>query len=549
MALLRGLKIYQLDDASGLTGAEYVATAVTEASAKKSTVNGLKVTATDGSTARTLADWMAALILAERPSAVANPMDPEFGAAGDNSTDDTAAVQAAIDSLSNGGTLLLTKPHRLFEPSPGATECLLISGKCINIINLDWQTSGLRVDASVPATCDIIRYEGTTTHRPITIRDLSITGATGSPGRHGIFFDATGSDNAFFYGVEIDHCFIFMPGSAGQSIRSEATLTSNSGGFAYSNIKFCNIESVAFINVGDNVGVLHNTIVNTDNDEAGIYGYNISGAVNFKMIGNVIATKGCHILWDGGYSPVIAFNELESPSGFTSTSPRDAMIDLRADEFDCGSPRVTGNSVSSLASTGNHHCLRLGDVDDAQVYGNRFHTLHATKCVLIDAESNRAIIGDNSWNENGTVGKPSVTNNGASTTIADKRTGTWTPSVSFGGGQTGMTYASQAGTWSKNGRLVTFEGICTLSAKGSSTGTATLGLLPFTPVGIWPFAIEFQLPTSGVGDTMLSAFAVNSTTLTLRKMASGTMTNLADTDFTANTVIRISGSYLTDSFA
>lgn len=478
-----------------------------------------------------------------------NPMDTPYGAAGDNSTDDTDAVQAAIDDLPNGGTLLLTKPHKLFEPSPGATECLLIEGKCINIINLDWQLSGFRVDSTVPATCDVIRYKGTTTHRPITIRDLSITGATGSPGRHGIFFDATGSDNAFFYGVEIDHCFIFMPGSAGQSIRTASGATTNSGGFAYSNVKFCNVESLAFVNTGDNVGALYNTIVNTGNNEVGIYGYNTSGAVNFKAIGNVIANKGGHILWDGGYSPVFAFNELETPSGFTMASPRDAMMDIRAAEIACGSPLVIGNSFSSLASTGNDHNLRIGDVDDAQVYGNRFHTLHATKCVLIDSTSARAIIGDNSWNENGTVGKPSVTNNSTTTTIADKRTGTWAPSVSFGGGQTGMTYSSQSGTWEKNGRLVTFEGICIMTAKGSSTGNATLGTLPFTPVGIWPFAVEMQSMTSGVGDTVLSAFAVNSTTLTLRKMASGTMASLTDADFTANSAIRISGSYLTDSFA
>lgn len=61
------------------------------------------------------------------------------------------------------------------------------------------------------------------------------------------------------------------------------------------------------------------------------------------------------------------------------------------------------------------------------------------------------------------------------------RAGTWTPGLAFGGGTTGITYASQAGSYTKIGRLVVAPFTIILSEKGSSTGAATLSGLSFTP--------------------------------------------------------------------
>src|SRR6185437_15340438 len=68
-------------------------------------------------------------------------------------------------------------------------------------------------------------------------------------------------------------------------------------------------------------------------------------------------------------------------------------------------------------------------------------------------------------------------------TLDDYEEGTWTPVLSFGGGTTGITYGTQLGTYTKIGRLVEATLRITLTSKGTSTGGAAIGGLPFTIAG------------------------------------------------------------------
>ena len=43
--------------------------------------------------------------------------------------------------------------------------------------------------------------------------------------------------------------------------------------------------------------------------------------------------------------------------------------------------------------------------------------------------------------------------------LDDYEEGTWTPSLNFGGGSTGMAYSNQSGSYTKVGRLVYVNGI------------------------------------------------------------------------------------------
>ena len=58
-------------------------------------------------------------------------------------------------------------------------------------------------------------------------------------------------------------------------------------------------------------------------------------------------------------------------------------------------------------------------------------------------------------------------------TLDDYEEGSWTPALLFGGAAVGMTYTTQVGSYVKVGRLVTATCRMDLSAKGSSTGSAT----------------------------------------------------------------------------
>ena len=58
--------------------------------------------------------------------------------------------------------------------------------------------------------------------------------------------------------------------------------------------------------------------------------------------------------------------------------------------------------------------------------------------------------------------------------------GTWTPTISFGGASTGVTYGTQIGEYVRIGSLVFINFAIILTNKGSSTGIALINGLPFS---------------------------------------------------------------------
>lgn len=66
------------------------------------------------------------------------------------------------------------------------------------------------------------------------------------------------------------------------------------------------------------------------------------------------------------------------------------------------------------------------------------------------------------------------------TTVAGPRSGTWTPALTFGGGSTGLTYTFRSGSYYRLGNLVFATYVIVVNNKGSSTGDAKIGGLPFS---------------------------------------------------------------------
>jgi hypothetical protein len=65
--------------------------------------------------------------------------------------------------------------------------------------------------------------------------------------------------------------------------------------------------------------------------------------------------------------------------------------------------------------------------------------------------------------------------------LDDYEEGTFTPSLNFGGGTTGITYEQRFGNYTKIGRLVHYKMRIKLTSKGSSGGHAQITGLPFAP--------------------------------------------------------------------
>lgn len=118
----------------------------------------------------------------------------------------------------------------------------------------------------------------------------------------------------------------------------------------------------------------------------------------------------------------------------------------------------------------------------------------------------------------------------------------WTPDLQFGGTKVGLTYSSRTGAYWQIGAMIFFYGIINLSAKGSSTGAATiLGLPANTSGNNFICTTTFQnvtytnIPlvyTSGSGTVTLNVTTVVS--------AAG-FSNLTNTNFANNSQVIIQG--------
>ena len=62
------------------------------------------------------------------------------------------------------------------------------------------------------------------------------------------------------------------------------------------------------------------------------------------------------------------------------------------------------------------------------------------------------------------------------------QTGSWTPSLLFGGSSIGITYSDVSGQYTQIGNIVFISFIINLSSKGSASGLATIAGLPI-PAG------------------------------------------------------------------
>jgi|GEM_PF-5258773 len=125
--------------------------------------------------------------------------------------------------------------------------------------------------------------------------------------------------------------------------------------------------------------------------------------------------------------------------------------------------------------------------------------------------------------------------------------GTFTPTVSFGGASVGITYGTQAGKYTKIGNVVNYAILIVLTSKGSSVGAASIDGLPFTSSTFNGVTAAVQTNNMAAGTTtaLQGQVAASVTSATLSKYAAGVNTQLADTDFTNTSVVRIAGIYFT----
>ena len=147
----------------------------------------------------------------------------------------------------------------------------------------------------------------------------------------------------------------------------------------------------------------------------------------------------------------------------------------------------------------------------------------------------------------GQIGFPAAQNPSANVnTLDDYEEGTFTPTISFGGGSTGVTYSSHTGTYTKVGNNVSFRLNIVLTSTGSSTGSFLISGLPFADSSGFATAIAVRLGGAlGTINVCQGYVNTNASTITLESLSAGTATTLADTSFGNTAQINLSGTYQT----
>lgn len=131
-------------------------------------------------------------------------------------------------------------------------------------------------------------------------------------------------------------------------------------------------------------------------------------------------------------------------------------------------------------------------------------------------------------------------------TLDDYEEGTWTPSILFGAASTGITYSTQAGRYTKIGRTVIVSCNIVLSSKGTATGAAQVGGLPFTSAndGIYAAAaVGLAAGMSSVTGAVSLMVKPNDVLLNVYHSNNGAGAGLTNSNFTNTSQVYFSATY------
>lgn len=123
-------------------------------------------------------------------------------------------------------------------------------------------------------------------------------------------------------------------------------------------------------------------------------------------------------------------------------------------------------------------------------------------------------------------------------------TGTFTPGLSFGGGAVGVTYATQLGTYTRVGRLVTATGQIVLSSNGSSTGQVRITGLPFASNSTYYTSIAFGFHRmTGLSGMLQGLVDVGTTNILLYQWGASSSVALTKTAVPADAILYFTVTY------
>lgn len=210
-----------------------------------------------------------------------------------------------------------------------------------------------------------------------------------------------------------------------------------------------------------------------------------------------------------------------------------------------GSVNIVGNKIDSHAGTNS--AIRLdGTIADATIVGNGVRMSSGTDFQNVGTVARLVLAGnDSNLATSALQGVRTGNKTNADGNVLDwYEEGTFTPTVTFGGLSTGITYGAQIGEFTRVGNRVHFNLRMLLTSKGSATGAMLINGLPYANVNPTALAHRLNNITAGLGE--LSAFiGSGSTSVQLGKMgaAAVSFTQFTDADVRNDLDVQIAGTY------
>jgi hypothetical protein len=123
------------------------------------------------------------------------------------------------------------------------------------------------------------------------------------------------------------------------------------------------------------------------------------------------------------------------------------------------------------------------------------------------------------------------------------QTGTFTPTPTFGGGSTGMTFSNRRGKYAKRGSLVSFELQVGLSAKGSSAGGVAFGGLPFAALTSASCYPGFLSGMASLSTGLFGLISASGTSIVLYTNSATGGAQMTEANFTDTSIVLLNGFY------
>lgn len=363
-----------------------------------------------------------------------------FGAKGDGVTDDTAAIQLAIDSLgAGGGRLYFPRGEYLVKQQGASGYCLRVIYP-IHMVGEGANTTAIVPHASVPNSCDILQFEPSVaidTHFT-AVEDLFFgkPGTASRPGRHAIYVKTLGDANPaavqYIAQFNLTRCYLQQSVTTGRGFfHDNDNVRNKQGGMAVAVIEKNSIFGGVFLNgSGDSIRIRENVI---SGKNVGIYAALINAADGpgslLSIVDNNITSDGGAILLLSAPRTHISRNNIENRASGAAAQNGAAVIWVSGASAVVAAGVIEQNLISAFDGDGAGGdpgsdataMIRVGNANGLAIRNNTLGTGSAgMKGVKIDASGGptNLIIGPNTFvtgfpeadkidgrdNGNGTIG-------------------------------------------------------------------------------------------------------------------------------------------------